>query len=554
MATEVNKILLEIEVNSKGVVKNLDQVNKQLGKVGVTAKATTTEVSKAAKAMQQDLAGSAGIAGAAATELGRTISDLPFGISAITNNISQLGNMFALLVTAAGGVTNAIKAMRIALSGPVGILVAFQAVVAGIEMFAQAQRKAKKETDDLKDSIEEINELYGNQRALLIALGDAAAFGSESQRRALAENMKEVKDFLEAAETTGEITSQVIDEAVKLGLNLIEARRNAAIAEKEYLDVINTAGRDRTAAAAKFTEATAKVVEAEKALNLEKQDAIEVTAKLRKEEELLLGTRRFAVIGKDLIDGPELTEAQKIAEDALGKVGAAAVKGFQDRVKSEGEKDWFTDAFGFSKEQFEKTAKGVQQGLDAAFGLINAGFERDLALEERKTIALNDQLKARLANEKLTAEQRDAINQEIARNEAELIQKQNEIEKKRFNLNKAQAVSNAVVNTAVAVSKVLPNFPLAAAVGTLGAAQVATIMAQTFVPKEMPTPNLTAQGTTSGEGLSPAFNVVGATQLDQLSAAVEMAMSKYPIKSYVVSSDVTTAQQLDRNIIQSASI
>lgn len=551
---DVRRVLIEIDADTGDVVGGIASVNKQLSNLGATAKVTNKEISKAAKAMQKDMAGSAGIAGAAATELGRTISDLPFGLTAITNNISQLGNMFALLVTSTKGFGNALKALWSTLMGPVGLLVAFQAAVAGLELFAQSQRKAKKETDDLKKSIEEINEMYGNQRALLIALGDAAAFGSESQRMALAENMKEVKDYLEAAETTGEVTSQVIDEAVRLGLNLIEARRNAAIAEKEYLDVVNQAGTDRTAAAAKFAQASQKVIEAEKALNLEKQEAVEITAKLiEKEEELLLGTRRFAVIGKDLIDGPELTEAQQIAEEALGKVGAAAVKGFQDRVESMGERDWFVDTFGVSREKVQNTLDQIQQGMNAAFDLIDANIGRELALEENKTIALNDQLRARLNNEQLTADARDRINQEIARNEAKLVEKQNELEKKRFQLNKAQGIANAGINTAVAVSKVLPNIPLAAFIGALGAAQIATIMAQTFTPKAMPTANLSSLGSVGAGGGEPQFNVVGAAGQNQLAAAIASTQGE-PVKAYVVAGDVTTAQQLDRNIIQGASI
>jgi hypothetical protein len=262
-----------------------------------------------------------------------------------------------------------------------------------------------------------------------------------------------------------------------------------------------------------------------------------------------------AVTGEDLIEGTE-TFAQKWARGQVNAVADAASEELQQRVDSEGERNIFVDMFGISQEKFEETAKQVQQGLNATFDLIDAQFERELALEERKTIALNDQLRERLRNEELTAEARDKINQEIAKNDAELVEKENEIEKKRFQLNKAQGVANAIVNTALGVSQALStaNIPLATFIGALGAAQVATIMAQTFTPKAMPSPNLSAQGTGAEGGLSPAFNVVGASQIDQLSAAVEMAMSKQPIKSYVVSSDVTTAQQLERNIVQGASI
>ena len=599
---DVRRVLIEIDAETGNVVGGIANVNKQLKQLGSNAKITNKRIKETGDAMQKNLAGSAGIAGAAATELGRTISDLPFGLTAVTNNISQLGNMFALLVTSAGGVKKALGALIGTLLGPVGILVGFQAVVAGIELFAQRSKKAKEEAQDFSNTLI----LQGN---ILKALRDDFLDGDKSieNRIKLLETLAITDKNLQAI-LKDEILTQ--EERIKKGeeyvdtIKLIEEEEQKLIAAKKQIEedgrTLDELRAERAEKEAErialkaileknaftvlglgarteigirnqqinsldalinkydfITKQTLAIDNLRKGIQVEEKktkEAVEDTTKAIEKQIELLGQRRFAVIGKDLIDGPELTEAQQIAEKALGKVGAAAVKGFQDRVKSEGEKDWFTDAFGFSKEQFERTAKGVQQGLDAAFGLINAGFERELALEERKTIALNDQLKARLANEKLTAEQRDAINQEIARNEAELIEKQNEIEKKRFNLNKAQAVSNAVVNTAVAVSKVLPNFPLAAAVGALGAAQVATIMAQTFVPKAMPTPNLTAQGGAAGGGLSPSFNVVGATQLDQLSAAVEMAMSKYPIKSYVVSSDVTTAQQLDRSIIQGASI
>ena len=90
MATEVNKILLDIEIDSKGVIINLDQIQAKLKGVGVDLAKTGKQFQDFSKGAK-DGASSAGIAGAAAAELGRTISDLPFGINAITNNISQLG-------------------------------------------------------------------------------------------------------------------------------------------------------------------------------------------------------------------------------------------------------------------------------------------------------------------------------------------------------------------------------------------------------------------------------------------------------------------------------
>ena len=51
----------------------------------------------------------------------------------------------------------------------------------------------------------------------------------------------------------------------------------------------------------------------------------------------------------------------------------------------------------------------------------------------------------------------------------------------------------------------------------------------------------------------PAFNIVGASDTNQLADAIG-GQSQQPIQTYVVANDVTTAQSLERNIIDSATI
>ena len=60
-------------------------------------------------------------------------------------------------------------------------------------------------------------------------------------------------------------------------------------------------------------------------------------------------------------------------------------------------------------------------------------------------------------------------------------------------------------------------------------------------------------GGSEGGSAAPAFNVVGASATNQLAQTLGNK-EQQPVKAYVVSNDVTTAQSLDRNIIQSASI
>jgi hypothetical protein len=590
---DVKQILIEIDLQTGNVVGGTEQVNKQLRSLSANAKLATTEINKASAAMQKNLAGSAGIAGAAATELGRTISDLPFGITAVTNNISQLGNMFALLVVSAGGVRAALTAMRTALMGPVGILVAFQAAVAGIELWAQSQRRAKKDTDDLKKSIDEINKTFGEQQSILDALGRAAIYSPEA-RAALAENMKEVKAFLEAAESTGDATAEVVDEAVRLGMNLLEARKNAAIVEKEYLELIkntNLEESERISAGTELADAFRAVIAAENALNIQRQEGVTLTGDLvkatREQVDALKSLERISfALGRDAggetifeslfpllrdDDGKVVGVVAGQAAKRLIKIGETATDEFQKWAKKtesarEGEGNWFLDNLGISEEKLTGALDQVKQGLSSLNEILNAQAQREMDIEEAKTIAQNDALRSRLRNEQLSAEQRDAINQQISRNEAKLIEEQNKMKEKAFKRDKAFRISMGLIDTASSTlkafgSQIIPGDPTslvrakiaAKLAAVFGLAQVAAIASQSFVPQASPSPNLTAQTPGGGAGAEPQFNVIGATGQNQLAAAIA-ATQQQPVKAYVVSNDVTTAQSLDRNIVAEASL
>jgi hypothetical protein len=60
-------------------------------------------------------------------------------------------------------------------------------------------------------------------------------------------------------------------------------------------------------------------------------------------------------------------------------------------------------------------------------------------------------------------------------------------------------------------------------------------------------------GGATGGGAAPQFNVVGNSGVNQL-ADVMNTQQQTPVKAYVVPSDVTTGQSLDRNIIRNASL
>ena len=235
---------------------------------------------------------------------------------------------------------------------------------------------------------------------------------------------------------------------------------------------------------------------------------------------------------------------------------------FESELELETEEENKKKSIAKRQEKLDAILNLTSSGLTAINDVLSAQAEMEIAIETNKTNAINDQLKARLANEQLSADERDRINQEISRNEAALVAKQNEINKKRFEQQKAFSIAMAVIDTFVAANQALRDETLvstfvkiAAMVSIIGTglANVASIAKQKFTGRAMPSPNLSGIGGAGGGAAEPVFNVVGASSQNQLAQAIA-AQNAAPIKTYVVSSDVSTAQELDRKIVEGASI
>ena len=140
-----------------------------------------------------------------------------------------------------------------------------------------------------------------------------------------------------------------------------------------------------------------------------------------------------------------------------------------------------------------------------------------------------------------------------------------ESQKKAFKINKAVGIAQALIQTYQSaqgaylsqLSIPTPDAPvraqIAAGVATaVGLANVAAISAQKFEYSgtSAPSPSGGLGGGIGGtEPQPPAFNVVGQSGFNQIAGALGQ---QPPIQAFVVSQDVTTAQQLNNAIIQTA--
>jgi len=198
------------------------------------------------------------------------------------------------------------------------------------------------------------------------------------------------------------------------------------------------------------------------------------------------------------------------------------------------------------KLKFGLQAQEQQDALDAEAAAKQKAID-DKKKSDAKALA---DYRFQVANQSLTA----------ISDIAELFSKGNEKQAKRaFQVQKAVGIAQATINTAQAITKVFaettdftPTQTLrvanAVAIGVAGAAQVAAIASQQF------------QGGGGGGGggtdvsvnsapQAPSFNVVGDSGVNQLAQ-----LQQQPTQAFVVSGEVTTAQALDRNRVQNATL
>ena len=136
--------------------------------------------------------------------------------------------------------------------------------------------------------------------------------------------------------------------------------------------------------------------------------------------------------------------------------------------------------------------------------------------------------------------------------------------KRQFKAQKKLNLAMAVVNASQGILSSLAQAPVAigpvpspvgiaslAVATAAGIANIATIAKTKFSGGggTPPAPPEVGQVTSA----PPAFNVVGQSDTNQLADAIG-GQEQHPLKAFVVSSEVTTAQELDRNIIDGASI
>jgi len=137
-----------------------------------------------------------------------------------------------------------------------------------------------------------------------------------------------------------------------------------------------------------------------------------------------------------------------------------------------------------------------------------------------------------------------------------------EKQRRAFALQKALSSASTIVSTIEGaqnaystaqkspLTAVFPAYPYVQAglATAFGIAQLKQIQSQQFESSDTPKTSSAPRGGAPAGGVSPRFNIVGGSGVN----AIAQSLANTPIKAYVVGSEVTSQQQLDRNRVKAA--
>ena len=591
----------ELRTEFGNFAKTVDSVRFDKFKKGLdTATKDTSQFIGNGKKGLTGVSNATGAATSATLELGRAISDAPYGIRGVANNLSQFASQFSFMSNkvdeATGkvvGFNGAIKNLGKAIRAN-AVLLAIQLIIAALDKFVGGAKKAKEETDSLSES-------FGLQTTKLLVLKSAlddSNVSLEDKTKLVKKANEEFKDLNIELDENGNLTDTSRIAIDKHSIALVKNAKAKALASlitkemnKQAKIEAEEAGDQLNFLETLFGAISAKVIGTSAAVS----NAIEKDTEKRDE---LLGEsekrvnkflKRFKENGADLAKSLLGEGTGDVFEGKFIESYYNEIAGLEDIVKDEdfdGISDTakitggiilpFKPTFVPPEEDFyaelDRFIERYQTVMTGLTSFVDGEFERQLTIEQNKTNILNQELNNRLLNESLSADQRKSIQNEIAQNDERLRIRQEAIKKKAFNTEKAFNISAALLETYAAASsaykntlanpinKLLPDAGLLrakinAGVATAGGLlQVAAIARQKYQSSSAATPVNVGGGGVSGgasERADPSFNIVGRSGENLLINAIQAQFGK-PLKAYVVSRDVTTQQQLDGMIVGQA--
>ena len=667
MANTNKRVTYIIEINDKGKAK-VEGLTKGFVQLDNAVKKVSQDLLQQGNIMEdnakknQKMIDKTGLAGAAMIEIGRTISDSNYGFRAMANNISQLSTLMVTLMMTSGGLVGGLKQLWKAAAGPVGLIVAFQVVIAMLE---KASMNAKR----FEDSLETATDKILAQRVELMIYSDVlrdVTSNEESREEAIRGVLKvlpdltkeellskegledlnlEIEEYIENQLIRAEITSMYAknEENFRLvreinQIKAIENEKQRIAAMKTFLKDIGKMGesisefgdiygffadfsQDPKRAIMLLSEWIEKVFtktdeDILKGFNLFSGRIVESTekaiqgirdlfAKITKDKSLKEKVEKdtdklaelIANYKQKLKEAEQVSKAEVLREQrdfvlrTARELGASikqldSILAYYDiiigraidaeiasdiKANTDRQLDGLKLVADRQKEIFN-TAKKFTTELSQLQTQSFAAQEKRLD-NERQIILNNDNLTSKEKNRLLIENDKKtrAVQLKKIKFDRDLFMIEQAMELKKLALKIKAHLTELTIKSKGSVADGLMSIgefvrqlgPLgvAAYAVSIGGIVAAIVSARNKAKQEIAALAGPAAGVVSGSGggdsapsiQAPSFNVVGATQTSQLAQTIA-GSEEQPLRAYVVASDISTAQELERSTIEGASM
>jgi hypothetical protein len=628
------RIIYTIEVNDQGKMKIKDLTTGFVNASGAVKKLnqdliTQGNIMEDNAKKNQKMIDKTGLAGATLVELGRTISDSNYGLRGMANNISQLATLMTTLLFTTGGFVNGLKALAKAFFGPLGIILAFQSVIAMLEGQAIAAGMAKKEVNALADAVGKA----GSDLRTFLSLVDRGNLSQKEMSDTISQLNDNYKDLNLQLDEEGKLTKESreqIDEKIISIQRLAKAQALQVQLEKLYIEELEATGgrlkdikevddesfiqkaqrlfmgeleKMRLLFKLEFTsqEEFRKVYRERRLKNIDESFAEE--QKLRNEniQNILKQLEDFELSNEafgDLEGDKERERLKRLAKLRKKYIEDAKI---DDRLYKDEQLEQ-EKLLVLEQANIDKAGKDVLIAIEEDFNqrieaARNSRREKEAKERDRDILRsiryANERIKIeqnRLKAEQNIQMQKVGFAQQVAGILGAIAKDGSTLAKVALALEKGAAIADIIIKaqqsiatqTAATQAANLQATAAYASIPFIGPtiagiqiasnqAMLAKGIAATKISAGLSVASIIATSLTSkGGGVqapaaassqapaapqiqAPAFNVVGATQESQLAQTISQA-EQQPIKAFVVASDVSTAQELERSTIEGASI
>ena len=428
-----------------------------------------------------------------------------------------------------------------------------------VDDFNEISRLVASGREDLRDYLEELERNLIEEGKMAQKRADIISAANKQERQLIVERAKadrkiaelrekaadkenvSIEDRIAALKEAGKIEEEITNKEISLAAKRLKAKQ-----------IENQMGKSTREDKEEEAQLEARLIELETGrLKLQKALTAEITTALREAK-----AERNAETAEFLANNVFVPGVGFISKEAFDKMKAdgEAIEKIQEEFRKKKEDEAAETEL--QKLELEKSRKLQElDDLDAT-----SAQKADIILYYNDLIKKAEDKDAEdaIKREKLIQQQKIAIVSQTFGTLANVLGKNSKA-------GKAFAIAQALTNTYQGITEVLDTkSTLPEPFATISRiTNIATVLATGFqAVKSIKSVNpkggsaattISAGGASQAGSQAPAFNVVGASSANQL-AEVIGEQQQQPVQAFVVSNDVTTAQELDRNIIQGATI